>query len=48
MMKIKKCDGAAYSAPECIVLEIFTEGALLSASNASIEGYDVDTEEFNW
>lgn len=51
MFESKRNYGATYSAPECVELEVITEGTVLSASTgigASPEGYDVDKEVFNW
>lgn len=51
MIKTKRHYGAVYTAPECVELEVITEGTVLSASTgigASSEGYDVDDEKFNW
>jgi hypothetical protein len=48
MIEIKGRYGAEYSAPECFEVEIVTEGAMLSVSMGSAEGYDVDKEDFNW
>ena len=52
MTKLKKQMGREqYTSPECVEIEVFMDGAILSAStgiNASQEGYDVDNDEFNW
>lgn len=47
----KHLERMMYSSPECIELEVVTEGTVLSSSTmttASPEGYDVDNEVFNW
>ena len=52
MIRMNSCsEESRYSSPECVELEVITEGTLLSLSTgvtASPEGYDVDKEEFNW
>lgn len=52
MTKLKKQKGSSkYTSPVCVELEVYMDGAILSAStgfNAVPEGYDVDRDEFNW
>lgn len=47
--------GTAYASPECVEMEMLTQGTVLTGStimemnwNSAPEGYDMDNATFNW